>query len=55
MKISRRLPYKRCLTQFPLKVNLTSLEDSITHKCFCLLPAQLFAAAAKDPASSGQG
>lgn len=55
MKIRRRLLRKPCLTEFPLKANLTSLEDGVTHESFCLLPVQLFAAAAKDPASSGQG
>lgn len=54
MKISRRLLYKPCLTEFPPKANLTSLEDGITHKSFCLLPV-LFAAAATEPVSSGQG
>lgn len=55
MKISRRLLYKPCLTEFPLKAHLTSLEGSMMHKCFCLLPAQLFPTAAKDPTSSGLG
>lgn len=40
MKVSRCLP---CLTEFPLQVHLTSLEGSTTHKCFRLLPAQLWA------------
>lgn len=48
MEISRHLPHKRCLAEFPLEVDLTSLGDTITHKCFCVLPVQFFAAAASD-------